>query len=176
MKNTVKISVLFSLLAGFLLVARHTAVTRANQNDLIPYAYLPLVLNPNTGPEWLQYLNQFRLLADLSPLTEEAAWSAGGVLHSRYMVENDTITHYEDTGNPWYTTEGYNAGRNGNVAVSSSSTASDESAIDLWMTGPFHAVGIIDPELARTGFGSYRHAVGTWKMGATLDVLRGLES
>jgi hypothetical protein len=34
-------------------------------------------------------------------------------------------------------------------------------------------VGIIDPRLATTGFGSYREAIGAWQMGAALDVLRG---
>jgi uncharacterized protein YkwD len=128
---------------------------------------------PQADPEWLLYVNQFRTLADLPHLTENPAWSYGGVLHSRYMVKEDDITHYENPSSPWYTQEGYDAGRYGNIAVSSSTTAPDRFAIDLWMTGPFHAVGIIDPKLAQTGFGSYRENVGLWKMGATLDVSRG---
>jgi hypothetical protein len=58
--------------------------------------------------------------------------------------------------------------------VSSSTAPTDEQAIDLWMRGPFHAVGIIDPELLQAGFGSYREADGGWQMGAALDVIRGL--
>ncbi len=129
---------------------------------------------PQPGLEWLDYVNQFRALANLPHLTENPTWSAGGVLHGRYMVKNDVITHAEDPTNPWYTAEGDAAGRNGNVAVSSSVNTSDRFAIDLWMTGPFHAIGIIDPQLSQTGFGSYREAIGAWRMGATLDVLRGL--
>jgi hypothetical protein len=140
--------------------------------------YLPLVFlsepPSQPEPEWLAYVNQFRSLAVLPHLTENPDWSAGDVLHSRYMVKEDVITHLEDSNSPWYTPEGYNAGRNGNVAISSSSSASDEFAIDLWMTGPFHAVGILDPQLAQTGFGSYRENIGSWRMGATLDVLRGI--
>ncbi len=58
--------------------------------------------------------------------------------------------------------------------VSGSTTATNQHAIDSWMTGPFHGIGIIDPQLRKVGFGSYREAGSGWQMGATLDVLRGL--
>ncbi len=125
---------------------------------------------------WLAYVNMYRSRAGLPAVTENATWSNGCWLHSRYMVKNDEITHYEDPAKPWYTQEGYDAGRSGNVMVSSNVQASDEYAIDLWMKGPFHAVGILDPALHQVGFGSYREAIGTWKMGATLDVIRGLDT
>lgn len=145
---------------------------------LTPSAYLPLVMKqptptPVPQPDWLIYVNQHRNLAELDHLAENESWSDGGWLHSRYMIKNDVITHYEDASNPWYTLEGYEAGRYGNVFVSSSTLTSDEMAIDYWMTAPFHAVAIIDPELETTGFGSYREAIGSWRMGATLDVGRG---
>ena len=60
--------------------------------------------------------------------------------------------------------------------VSGNLNASDASAIDAWMAGPFHGIGLIDPQLSQTGFGNYRESIGTWKMAATLDVLRGLGS
>jgi hypothetical protein len=44
------------------------------------------------------------------------------------------------------------------------------------MQAPFHAVGILDPELATTGFGSYREEGGYVEMGAALDVVRGLDT
>lgn len=143
--------------------------------------YLPVVLKPEPTPTtappevpgWLSYANQFRALAGLPLLSENAAWSAGGVLHSRYMVKEDLITHYEASTSPWYTPEGDAAGRNGNIYVSSATSSSDEAAINYWMSAPFHGVSMIDPELSVIGFGSYREAVGTWKMGATLDVSRG---
>lgn len=138
-----------------------------------PDLYLPFITKPNTNPDWLKYVNQFRDQVGLPHLTEESTWSDGAVLHSRYMVKNDVITHSEDPSNPWYASEGHEAAQNGNVAVSSSTSTPDEFAIDLWMTGPFHAVGILDPALQRTGFGTYREEIGTWRMGATLDVLRG---
>lgn len=122
---------------------------------------------------WLAYVNYYRDMAQLPLVNENADWQDGCWKHSRYMVKNDVITHAEDPNNPWYTTEGNTCGTSGNVMVSSNVNTSDEYAIDLWMQGPFHAVGIIDPKLALVGFGSYREAIGTWQMGATLDVIRG---
>lgn len=178
--------ILFLLVLG-MLVWRETAVS--SPYDITPVAdlYLPYIEKPEptpthtptptpvpqTDPEWLVYVNQFRTLAGLPHLLENPGWSYGGVLHSRYMVKEDHITHYENPSSPWYTQEGYDAGRYGNIAVSSSPTAPDRFAIDLWMTGPFHAIAMIDPKLVQTGFGSYREAIGTWRMGATLDVIRG---
>lgn len=127
-----------------------------------------------TQPAWLRYVNQIRKLAGLPGVTANAAWSEGDRLHSRYMVKNDEITHFEDSSKPWYTETGALAGANGNVMVSSTTAATNRNAIDMWITGPFHGVGIIDPQLRKAGFGSYREAGSGWQMGATLDVLRGL--
>jgi len=137
--------------------------------------YLPMMQTwSDPGPAWLTYFNLFRSQANLPSLLENIDWSDGGVLHSRYMVKNDLITHYEDPSNPWYTAGGYEAGRKGNIFVSSSSTTSDETAIDFWMVAPFHAISMLDPQLYTTGLGSYQESDGGWQTGVTLDVLRGL--
>jgi uncharacterized protein YkwD len=142
-------------------------------------AFLPFIAGPEPtptpvpGPAWLGYVNRFRDMAGLPALTETAAWSYGGELHSRYMVKNDAIIHGENSGNPWYTVEGDQAGRNGNIYATGWMPAPEEAAIDWWMTAPFHAVAIVDPELQATGLGSYREDTGTYKMGATIDVSRG---
>jgi hypothetical protein len=142
--------------------------------------YLPLVVSSNgsqpPGPAWLGRVNLHRGLAGLASVAEEAYWSNGDWLHARYIVKNNVLAHSEDPGNPWYTPQGATAAQNSNLFASSSSAVSDEYAIDFWMTGPFHAVGIIDPQLANVGFGSYREADGGYQSGAGLDVLRGLGS
>ncbi|GAB4499934.1 MAG: hypothetical protein OHK0052_15630 [Anaerolineales bacterium] len=123
--------------------------------------------------DWLGYFNQIRALGNLPNVAENSDWSAACVLHSRYMVKEDDLTHYEDPNSPWYTPEGALAGENSNVMVTDIVNASDEFAIDLWMTGPFHGIGMLDPGLTFTGFGSYREADGGWQMGACLNVWDG---
>ncbi len=150
-----------------------------------PEALLPLILKPEAtptltptatlspGPSWLGYLNLFREMAGLPHLAENTDWSSGAMLHSRYMVKEDAITHSENSSSPWYTAEGALAGASGNIFVSGWMNTPDEAAIDWWMTAPFHAVAIIDPRLQVTGLGSYRENIGFYKMGATVDVQRG---
>lgn len=176
---------------GALLAGKATATTGGERpldaTAETAWGYLPAVqrapptLTPTVPPPtatpgatWLQQVNDFRQGSNLLPVTEEESWSQGAWLHSRYMVMEDAVTHGEDPASPWYTAEGDLAGQNGNIAVSSSALAPDLFAIELWMAGPFHAVAVVDPQLERTGFGSFREEVGLWQMGAALDVYRGL--
>jgi hypothetical protein len=115
-------------------------------------------------------------MSGLAPVTENTSWSADGAAHSCYMLYNG-ISHDEVPGSPGYTTGGDSAGNNGNVAVSSSITATARDHIDLWMSGPFHAIGILRPKLATSGFGICADGTTpTWHSGGTLDVLRGIDS
>ena len=150
--------------------------------ELIDQVHLPIVYDVPTPtatpievpePGWLKYVNRFRTSTGLLPLAENESWSNGGWLHSRYMVKNDYVGHHEVTGNPWYTVEGDTAAQNGNVYVSWWADTADERPIDFWMTAPFHAISMLDPQLQTTGFGVYREAIGNWKTGSTLDVSRG---
>ncbi|MCU1362001.1 MAG: hypothetical protein JWN99_3290 [Ilumatobacteraceae bacterium] len=124
--------------------------------------------------DWLTTVNYFREMAGLNPVTEDPTMSAGAYQHSCYMLANG-IAHDELPGNPGYTPEGDLAGNNGNVAVSSAYGASARSHLELWMTGPFHAIGMLRPNLQKVGFGKCdNQATSPWRSGATLDVLRGL--
>ena len=128
---------------------------------------------PADPPDWLQLLNEYRAAALLPPVMEDLNFQTGCVNHSTYCVKNNVLVHAEDPTLPFYTVEGDQAGRNGNVMASGTVATTDQTAIDLWMSGPFHAIGILDPRLERTGFGSYREVKAGWQMAATLDVLRG---
>jgi hypothetical protein len=124
--------------------------------------------------DWLARLNYWRSTGGLAPLTDNPTWSQGDVLHSIWMVKNNTIMHGETPGTPYYTPEGDLAGQKSNIAVQSSTNFSDAQFVDFWMGAPFHAMGIMDPRLAQSGFGSYRDATSSlWQAGAALDVIRG---
>jgi len=125
------------------------------------------------GTSWLDRLNAWRSSANLPTLTENTSWSQGDYNHSLYMVKDDQVTHYEVSSLPYYTVAGDTAARNGNIEVRSNTSFGDDQAIDWWMAAPFHALGMMDPRLTSTGFGSYREVKSGWQAGFTLDTLRG---
>ena len=124
--------------------------------------------------DWFSYLNSMRDMADLPNLGQVAQWNDAGELHARYMVKNNVVSHSESYGNPWYSSDGNAIAQSGNVLGTWTLDATDQYAIDSWMQSPFHAIGILDPKLQATGFGSYREDIGNIRMGAALDVIRGL--
>jgi hypothetical protein len=128
------------------------------------------------GFSWLAHINVVRAAAGLSPVVEEAAWSTGSTLHSRYMVKNNYVGHQEEADNPWYTAEGLAAGLHGNAYANYTLDESEQFGIDAWLTTPFHLINVIDPRLTRTGFGWYRERQQDgYQIGATLDVARGID-
>jgi hypothetical protein len=128
-------------------------------------------------PPWLARFNYWRSTAGLPKVTENATWSSGDYLHSKWMVKNNLAAHDETPGTPYYTTAGDLAGNNGNIAVNSTTSTPDTSAIDWWMGAPFHAMAMMDPRLVKTGFGAYRESRASgWNAGFTLDTIRGTGS
>jgi hypothetical protein len=89
------------------------------------------------------------------------------------MVRNDTIGHSQDPTKPGYTVEGNISAGSSNVA-GGSAEATPRDMIEMWMRGPFHALGILRPGLKRVGFG-IAHDNNGLKTAAALDVIRGLE-
>lgn len=136
----------------------------------------PADANGVPASDWLGIVNTYRAQSGLNPVSENGSWSAGARNHSCWMLLNG-ISHDEAPGTAGYTAEGDQAGNSGNVAVSSSSSATPRSHIDLWMTGPFHAIGVLRSSLTQTGFGTCASppnpSATNWKSAATLDVVRG---
>lgn len=134
----------------------------------------PAYITPSA--DWLTTVNYYRTMAGVGPVVEDPSMSAGAVAHSCYMLYNG-IAHDEVPGLTGYTPEGDAAGNSGNVAVSTQINTSARSHVELWMSGPFHAIGVIRPNLRSTGFGKCDLPdTPTWHSGATLDVIRGLDS
>lgn len=127
--------------------------------------------------DWLGTVNTYRAMSGLDPVTENTTWSAQARAHSCYMLDNG-IAHDEIEGRPGYTPGGDIAGNSGNVAVSSSVSATARNHVDLWMTGPFHAIGILRHSLRTSGFGlcADTDTATNWHSGGTLDVIRGIDN
>lgn len=167
------------------LLSSQSAVADRSSEVRAPRGLTEAVTSPLGAPvpaQWLKAFNHYRALAGLPPVTEDTVtlssgftWSNGARKHSKYMVF-EGITHYESTSSPFYTAEGDSAGRNGNVMTSSLYETTSRSAIESWITAPFHAIGMLDPKLARTGYGEFKKQRNGNQFGATVDVLRGLEA
>lgn len=89
------------------------------------------------------------------------------------MVRNDVVGHTEQPGTPLYSVKGNEAGTHSNVAGWWGSTPTERDFVEMWMTGPFHAIGILRPQLEKVGFGIARDRVGLTSA-AALDVIHGL--
>lgn len=128
----------------------------------------------SAGSDWLTTVNYYRAMAGVPAVVEDPSLSPGAYNHSCYMLLND-IAHDEVPGAPGYTPEGDSSGNNSNVAVNSATGVSNRSFVELWMTGPFHAIGVLRPNLQRVGYGQCEDtSTARWHSGATLDVLHGL--
>ncbi|MHB8507735.1 MAG: CAP domain-containing protein [Candidatus Dormibacteria bacterium] len=122
---------------------------------------------------WLTLVNEYRASAGLPPVAENTTYSAGDLAHAQYLVQNNAEGHDEDPSKPGYSPQGAAAGQASDVVVDFRTTTTDADAINLWMTGPFHSIGIVDPKLQEAGFGSYRAAGTGVQMAAALNVITG---
>src|SRR5262249_54500164 len=85
----------------------------------------------------------------------------------------------ENPATPFYTAAGATEAANSNLMLSSDVSTSDRQALDFWMAKPFHALGLLDPALLATGFGSYREPTDEgpfdpFRMGGAIDGRQGL--
>ena len=138
---------------------------------------------PIPQPDWLIYINTFRSLTGVETVADNGDWSEGSRLHSVYMVNTGDITHEPDTNSQWYTDAGRLAAIHGNIAASEYSQATYYWAINYWISAPFHALPILDPELTAVGFGFFASSnqmtggnLGGVNVAATLDIQRGIVS
>lgn len=126
------------------------------------------------GTDWLQYLNLFRREAGLPLLLEDTLLSQDAAAHSRYMTYTGELLHSENSASPYFSRAGQSAAENGNIAAGTLSAAPFKWAFNYWMSAPFHATPILDPQLGTTGFAEYRDVGGVQPVTATMDVRRGL--
>jgi Cysteine-rich secretory protein family len=158
---------------------RHTKLTTAvfavlTALPLLPL--LPLASPALAGPKEEAYaiVNRFRAQSGIAPIGEDANLLAGVKNHSCWMAANDAIAHGEVPGSPGYTASGDLAGQRSNVIVSTGAMT-PQATIDLWMTGPYHAIGLLRPELRSVAYDTCTDTAGTWRYGASIDVISGID-
>jgi hypothetical protein len=122
---------------------------------------------------WLDRVNFYRATAGLPPVMEDPGLSGAVAEHARYMVKHDEIKHTQNRRRALATPAGAEAAAASVLAGSNRGTEPDVWAVDAWMQGPFHALGLLHPSLERVGFGIQRDGGGKIQTAAALDVMRG---
>jgi uncharacterized protein YkwD len=126
------------------------------------------------GTDWLQYINLFRREAGLPLLREDSVFTFQSGEHSRYMSLTGELRHSQRENTPYSSSGGKMAAENGNIAAGFIGSDPFKWAINYWISAPFHAIPLLDPQLITTGFAEYRDPSAPTPLTATMDVRRGL--
>jgi uncharacterized protein YkwD len=172
----------------------HGSITAANKGVLgwvaqagttTVQAYLPVITvvvqptptPPDASAGWLDYVNYYRGLAWLPPVTEDMTLSIAAQQLAACIVASNKFQEYEWQFSAYCQPFGplRQTAQQSDLYITAFPDTSDAQAIATWMQGPFHALGILDPALQRAGFGSDRDASGAVWMGAALNVTAGFD-
>lgn len=123
-------------------------------------------------PSWLATINHWRAATGLPPVTNNRAWDRGLLNHfiylakspAHYMTGRYASMHTENPASPYYTASGAKEAASSDLAPGAST---DMGALDEWLVAPFHAIGMLRPDLTQVAL-----AVGHGAGG--LDVISGL--
>ncbi len=127
-------------------------------------------------PAWLSEINLYRAAAGLAPVTDQPAWDLGIEDHLTYLADTPASyltgpyasAHTENPASPYYTAAGAKEGASSDL-FQGAVGFSDVNFIDGWLKAPFHAVGMLRPNLTQVAFAS-EPSTGD----AGLDVISGL--
>ncbi len=127
--------------------------------------------------DWLGEVNYYRLAAGLAPVANVSAWDQGIRSHLVYLAKTPASylsgayasLHTENPASPYYTAAGAKEAASSNLFYGEVGF-SPRDFIDGWLSAPFHAVGILRPQLKLVAFA---YSTGTGDAG--LDVISGLD-
>jgi hypothetical protein len=157
-------------------VPQHIPSPRAGTSSLMPREASSRSLAA-ASPEWLDEINRYREAAGVTPVDEEPAWRPGIENHltylentpAEYFIGPYVSFHTENPNSPYYTENG--ALEAGYSDLTEGGGGSEVAAIDSWWTAPFHAIGMLRPQLARVALGDH---AGSGDAG--LDVIQGIDN
>lgn len=159
--------------------ATENVASPSSVSALSPRAYIPIVNKPGEGAtmprdieDVLAYINYFRAAANVPLITLDEALNQNCWLHSRYMAEENQITHSENAGSKWYTAGGQSCAKNGNTWLGGEYFQSfwkKSDAVEGWVGSVGHRLWMLYPTTVVFGFGFYTAANN--RAGSALDVL-----
>jgi uncharacterized protein YkwD len=146
--------------------------------ELEPRVYASMVMTGAASPapqppasqpdDWFALVNYYRSLAGVPQVSQDAALNDNCWQHSRYMAENNHLTHDQDEGRPFASAAGELCGTKGNVWIGGGTAWTVNDAFDGWMSSVGHRLWLLYPTTPTFGFGFYTAAN---REAAALDVL-----
>ena len=120
----------------------------------------------NTESLVLSKINEFRTTAALPELEIDSILSQTAFSHAKYMVINDTFTRDEEERKPNFTGKTLkerlkSLGYEKKSREMFCQTESALHAIDLFVNTVYHRLRLLDPDLKKIGYGSYKSAEKT---------------
>ena len=110
--------------------------------------------------DWLGEVNYYRAASGLAAVVDDPSLDQGITDHLTYLIKTPPsyITgqyqsaHTENPASPYYTADGAAAGAASNLLLGGAQTP--KQAIEGWLSGPLHAMGIMQPSLQSVAFAS----------------------
>ncbi|MHB1638534.1 MAG: CAP domain-containing protein [Candidatus Dormibacteria bacterium] len=135
-----------------------------------------VMASQSAQPAWLTEINLYRQAGGLAPVVDQAAWDVGIQAHLNYLADTPpsyftgeyASLHTENPASPYYTSAGAQEAAASDLFTGAMGYTPLQY-IDGWLAAPFHAVGILRPNLTAVAF-AYDPATGD----AGLDVISGL--
>ena len=125
----------------------------------------------------LDYLNQIRKMTGLEPYEPESHLHASAQNHSKYMVINDEMNHYEQEGKPGFTGEGLQdrveyAGYTDYFAIGENiaPTSDYKSNVDLLFNAIYHRKAFLSFYYTEIGVGRATDSDGYYQSMFTYDM------
>jgi hypothetical protein len=127
--------------------------------------------------DWLGEINAYREGSGLSPVADQPTWDAGIQDHLTYLADTppSLLTgqyadlHDENPASPYYTAAGAHEGASSDL-YPCCAFFTPVQYIDGWLAAPFHAVGMLRPDLTQVAF-----ADDPTTGSAGLDVISGFD-
>jgi hypothetical protein len=154
---------------------------RPAKADSSTTVYLPLVLrsarmlpSPPADKNDIQaYVNYFRSLVGSPPIILDSTLNNNCAQHARYVAVNAHLTHFQDPGKPFASSQGQHCARNGNVWMGMAWTPGywqPGDSVESWMHSVGHRLWLLYPTTTTFGYGFYTGADASHRAGAALDV------
>ncbi|MEN9934878.1 MAG: hypothetical protein RLZZ387_1457, partial [Chloroflexota bacterium] len=156
----------------------YTGVQAQQTQSIQPRVFVSMVMTPGDPPafeppaveptDWLAWVNHYRAVAGVPPVTDDAELNDNCWQHARYMAENNHLAHAQDSTKPYASPAGNLCASKADVWIAQSTRLSPPDSVEGWMASAGHRLWLIYPTTTTFGYGFYTSAS---RQAAALDVL-----